>query len=98
MSSWFVIINILLLFSSSFLQARYRANSKRRYSMSTQSFVPSFPFNDNNIYADNDDTNGINNEDSWIDSKETTSTTSSDHKIKQMKNKLNNLHVFYLIV
>ncbi len=64
-------INILLLFSSSFLQARYRAHSKRRYSMPTQSFVPSYPVNNNNnnIYADNDDTYGTNLDNSQIDSK-----------------------------
>lgn len=66
-------INILLLFSSSFLQARYRANSKRRFSMPTQSFIPSISFNDNNnnnnnnIYADNDDTQGTNDDKYLID-------------------------------
>jgi hypothetical protein len=78
MTSWFVIINILLLVSSSFLQARYRAHSKRRYPTATQSFVPTFPLNDNNIYADSDAIHGTNNEDSWIDSvKEITSTSAS---------------------
>jgi len=71
-------INIILLFSSSFLQARYRAHSKRRYSTSTESFVPSILLDDNNnnnIYADSDIRHGINNENSWIDSvKEPTST------------------------
>ncbi len=79
MTSWFVMINILLLFSSSFLQARYRAHSKRRYSMSTQSFVPSFPINNNNnnnMYADSDDTHGRHNDESWSELiKTTTSTT-----------------------
>jgi len=79
MTNWFVIINILLILSSSFLQARYRAHSKRRYSTPTQSFVPSFPLNDhtNYIYAESDDIRG-SNEDSWVDSiKEITSTSSS---------------------
>jgi hypothetical protein len=79
MTNWFVIINILLLFSSSVLQARYRAHSKRRYSISTQSLVPTFPLNDNNnnnIYADSDNTYGINNDNAYVDSsQETTSKT-----------------------
>ncbi|CAF2420985.1 unnamed protein product [Rotaria sp. Silwood2] len=89
MTSWFVIINIILLLSPSFLQARYRAQSKRRYSMSAHSFVPPFPSNNNNnnnIYGDGDELQGKNNDDSWIDSiKVTTSTPSSisQHKANE---------------
>ena len=84
MTSWFVIINILLLLSSSFLQARYRAHSKRRYSMSTQPFIPSYPTNDNkhNIYADSDDIHGTNNGNSWSELLKTTLSTSTVSSFK----------------
>ena len=76
MPSSFLIINILLLLSSSFVQARYRAHSKRRYTISTQSFVPSFPLYNNNLYADSaDDQHRTNNEQSWIETMEETTTT-----------------------
>ncbi|CAF3632488.1 unnamed protein product [Rotaria sordida] len=56
MASWFIILNITLLLSSSFVQARFRINSKRRYSMSTIPFIPpSFPFDNNSIFNLNDD-------------------------------------------
>ncbi|CAF0748243.1 unnamed protein product [Rotaria sordida] len=80
MTSWFVIINIILLLSPSFLQARYRAQSKRRYSMSTQSFVPTLSsnnINNNNIYADADELQGKTNDNYWIDSIKVTTRTSS---------------------
>jgi len=52
MSSWFIIINIILLFSSaSFLQAHFRAPSKRRYPVPNVPFVPSPPslFDDDSL-------------------------------------------------
>jgi hypothetical protein len=56
MSSWFIILNILLLLSSPFLQARFRANSKRRYSTATKYFVPPpLPSDDNSIYPPDGD-------------------------------------------
>ncbi|CAF4287692.1 unnamed protein product [Rotaria sp. Silwood2] len=56
MASWFIILNIILLLSSSFLQARFRINSKRRYSMSTIPFnPPSLPFDDTSDAISNDD-------------------------------------------
>jgi hypothetical protein len=73
-------MTILLLWSSSLLQARYRAQSKRRYSMPSQPLVPSYPLNDNNLYADADadELHAINNEDTWVDLiKETTTVPPS---------------------
>ena len=78
MTSRFLIINILLLLSSSLLQARFRAHSKRRIPMPSQTFVRSFPSDDNNIYPDADELHGSNNEESSMDTvKETTTTTTS---------------------
>ncbi|CAF1229129.1 unnamed protein product [Rotaria magnacalcarata] len=86
MTSTFMIINILLLLSSSLIQARYRAQTKRRYSMSNPSFVPPFPFNNNNnnhnnhnsnnnVYVDGDELQGKPNEESLMDSLKVSTTT-----------------------
>ncbi|CAF3734775.1 unnamed protein product [Rotaria sp. Silwood1] len=62
MTSWFIILNIILLLSSSFLQARFRINSKRRYPISTIPFISS-------SYSFNDDINtNLNTDDSLIES------------------------------
>jgi hypothetical protein len=57
MSSWFMIIILILLISPSFLKARSRADSKRRYSVPTVPFVPPppFPFDDDIVYGSNVD-------------------------------------------
>ena len=78
MTHWLVIINILLLFSTSFLQARYRAASKRRYPVPTQTFLPPYPMdNTNDLYVENDDSHGIHREDSWIETVKTTTSTTT---------------------
>jgi len=64
MTSWFIIINIALLFSSSLVHARHREHSKRRYS--TNNADPFAPFdssndnnnNNNNVFVDIVDTQG----------------------------------------
>ncbi|CAF1623547.1 unnamed protein product, partial [Adineta ricciae] len=71
MSSWFITLNILLLLSSTVLQARLRINSKRRYPMSTKPFVPPpYPFDDNSYHASEDD-------DSLTESYSTTMSTTT---------------------
>ncbi len=56
MSSWLIILNIILLLSSPFLQARFRANSKRRYSTATKYFLPPpLPSDDNSLYPSDGD-------------------------------------------
>jgi hypothetical protein len=60
MSSWFIILNIILLLSTSFIQAHNRVNSKRRFPGSTGSIVPKPPpskysFDKNFVYALHDD-------------------------------------------
>lgn len=77
MTRCLVIINILLLFSTPFLQARYRAASKRRYPMPTQSFVPPYPINDNNLYVESDEPHGTNHDNSWMETVKTTTSTTT---------------------
>ncbi|CAF4557559.1 unnamed protein product, partial [Rotaria magnacalcarata] len=55
MTSWFVILNFTLLLSSSFLQARSRTYSKRRYVPSTKPFYQPIPSDDNSDPLVNDD-------------------------------------------
>ncbi|UJR21750.1 hypothetical protein I4U23_024825 [Adineta vaga] len=56
MASWFITLNILLLISTPFLQARFRINLKRRYPMSTKPFVPPpLPMDDNSYHASDGD-------------------------------------------
>ncbi|CAF0879586.1 unnamed protein product [Adineta steineri] len=91
MASWFFIINVLLLLSSTHLQARFRAHSKRRYAISAQSFLPSFPPSNNNLHVDAGERHETNDEQSWVETmKDLTSTTStpsqyqaSDEQVQQ---------------
>ena len=57
MSSWFITLYIILVFSSSFLQAQYRASSEQRYAASAKTFFPpsSFSFDDNSKSSSNAD-------------------------------------------
>ncbi|CAF5101417.1 unnamed protein product, partial [Rotaria magnacalcarata] len=55
MTSWFVILNFTLLLSSSFLQARSRTYSKRRYVPSTKPFYQPISSDDNSDPLVNDD-------------------------------------------
>lgn len=56
MASWFVTFSILLLFSASVLEARFRLNAKRRYPVSTKSLVsPPYPMADNSRVASDDE-------------------------------------------
>ncbi|CAF3610355.1 unnamed protein product [Rotaria socialis] len=55
MTSWFVILNLTLLLSSSFLQARFRTYSKRRYVPSNKPFYQPISSDDNSDPMVNDD-------------------------------------------
>ncbi|UJR27718.1 hypothetical protein I4U23_008995 [Adineta vaga] len=80
MSLRFLLINILiLLLSSSLLQARYRVHQKRRYSISTQpSLSSSSSSNNKNIPANVKERRETNIEQSWMEAmKELSSTISS---------------------
>lgn len=66
MTSWFIMINIVLLFSSSLVHARHREHSKRRYSTNGDSFAPFNLPNDNNFLSDIVDTQeGTNSEEEF---------------------------------
>ncbi|CAF1666524.1 unnamed protein product [Adineta ricciae] len=85
MPARFILVSIvLLLLSSSFVQARNRAPQKRRYSISTKSHRPSSgTFNSEDVYTDVKERREINNEQSWNgDVKElpNTASTISQHQ------------------
>ena len=83
MTTWFAIINIYLLLSTSTLQAQYRAPTSRRHSMLTPTFMSSFPLNNNNyndedFYTYDNDVSERNDQELWIDPrKEKTKAPSS---------------------
>lgn len=67
MPSWLLLIHLTLLLSAVLVQARYRAHSKRRYSISTPSSPTPNLLADENQPVHNDERNDMGNDQSWID-------------------------------
>ena len=67
MPSWLLLIHLSLLLSAVLVEARYRAHSKRRYSISTPSSPVPNLLADENQPIHNDERDKMGNDQSWID-------------------------------